>query len=205
MRVKCRLPKAACPATPGRKPCLISSACRSCAPSAIRAGGKQTSSLRTAVPSGRSLPTIPSRPSRIRQSISIASASRVKSRGWSRFEPATSARAAASAWSSAASSAAANSTRSAAALGSSVLQYSGVPGKAWAAASRAGATMSSTASAPRDTRPGTSATASSIDGSGIHVTETAPGAGSVFITTSPMNARVPSEPTTRRRKISSGV
>ena len=45
VRMKCRLPAEAWPARPGRKPCLPSSACRSLAASATRAGGTQTSSM----------------------------------------------------------------------------------------------------------------------------------------------------------------
>src|SRR6187551_3226799 len=51
--MKWRFPAEAWPATPGRKPCSPSSACRSFAPSAIRSGGTQTSSTISAVPSGR--------------------------------------------------------------------------------------------------------------------------------------------------------
>ena len=65
--------------------------------------------------------------------------------------------------------------------------------------------MSSTASAPSATRPGTSAAASLIDGSTIQLTVVLAGAGMVSITASAMNASVPSDPTMSRRKISSGV
>ena len=65
--------------------------------------------------------------------------------------------------------------------------------------------MSSTASAPSPTRPGTSAAASLIDGSTIQLTVVIAGAGMVSMTASAMNASVPSDPTMSRRKISSGV
>ena len=65
--------------------------------------------------------------------------------------------------------------------------------------------MSSTASAPLATRPGTSAAAWPIEGSAIQLTVVLAGAGMVLITASAMNASVPSDPTISRRKISSGV
>ena len=53
--MKWRFPAEAWPGDPGRKPCSASSACRSLAASAIRAGGTQTSSTISAVP-GRPQP-----------------------------------------------------------------------------------------------------------------------------------------------------
>ena len=77
--MKCRFPAEAWPATPVRKPCSPSSAWMSAEASAIRPGSTQMSSLISAVPSGRSLPTSPNMPSRTRQATSIRSGSVVKS------------------------------------------------------------------------------------------------------------------------------
>ncbi len=73
-----------------------------------------------------------------------------------------------------------------------------------AAVIRAGATISSTAVAPASTKSRTGAIASSIPGKWIHAVVVRAGRGTVSKTASATNARVPSEPTSRRRKISSG-
>ena len=73
-----------------------------------------------------------------------------------------------------------------------------------AAVISAGATISSTAVAPEATRSRTGAIASSMPGKWIQAVVVAGGTGTVSKTTSAMKASVPSEPTSRRRKISSG-
>ena len=73
-----------------------------------------------------------------------------------------------------------------------------------AAVIRAGATISSTAVAPLSTRSRTGAIASSTPGKWIQAVVVRAGTGTVSKTASAMKARVPSEPTRRRRKISSG-
>ena len=60
--MKCRLPAEAWPARPGRNPCLVSSAWRSLAPSAIRAEGTHTSSMIICTPGGRSAASRPASP-----------------------------------------------------------------------------------------------------------------------------------------------
>ena len=73
-----------------------------------------------------------------------------------------------------------------------------------AAVIRAGATISSTAVAPLSTRSRTGAIASSMPGKWIQAVVVWVGCGTVSKTASATKASVPSEPTTRRRKISSG-
>ena len=203
--VKWRFPWAACPAIPGMNPCLASSSCTSCAPCVKRSGGKQTSSVMRVEPSGRFLPTRPRSPSRTCQASSMASATLVNSTGLINLAALASSTTCRCVASSESESSAPISTSRAAALGSRVLQYAGVSAKAWPATVSAGATISSTADAPRRMRPGTRAIASSIVGTGIHATLVTRGAGIVSMTASAMNASVPSEPTRRRRKIPSGV
>ena len=73
-----------------------------------------------------------------------------------------------------------------------------------AAAIRAGATISSTARAPAATSASTGATAASMLGKWSQEIVVRRGWGTVWNTASAMKASVPSEPTSRRRKISSG-
>ena len=154
--MKCRLPAEAWPATPGRKPCLPSSAWMSRAPSAMRSGGTQTSSMISAVPGGRSRPISPCIPSRTDQTSSTRSWSRVQSASLIRRV----ARRAPRPPSPRAHRArrrrrrrtppAAPPTRA----GSS-RHSSGVPGIEWLATISDGATISSTAVAPAATKSGT--------------------------------------------------
>ncbi len=96
------------------------------------------------------------------------------------------------------------STRSAADSGGSSCHSLGVPGMMWLAAINAGATMSSTARHPASTSAGTGSTAASIEGKCSHAMAVRAGCGRVRNTASATNASVPSEPTTSRRRISSG-
>ena len=73
-----------------------------------------------------------------------------------------------------------------------------------AAVISAGATISSTAVAPLSTRSRTGAIASSMPGKWTQAVVVRAGSGTVSKTASATKASVPSEPTTRRRKISSG-
>jgi hypothetical protein len=203
--VKCILPCAACPATPGRNPCLVSNSWTSCAPSARRAGGKQASSVFSIDPSGRFLPIRSSKPSRTCQASSIASSTLVNSTGRRRLLLLTRSRTCRCVASSDAASVAPNSTRSAAALGSGVFQYDGVSAKACPAAFSAGAIINPTAEAPSATRPGTREMASSMVGNGIQATLVTLDAGTVSVVASTTKASAPSDPTSRRRKISSGL
>ena len=68
----------------------------------------------------------------------------------------------------------------------------------------AGATISSTAVAPASTKSRTGAIASSIPGKWIQAVVVRAGSGTVSKTASATKPSVPSEPTSRRRKISSG-
>ncbi len=106
--------------------------------------------------------------------------------------------------SSSASLAAPNSTSSTADSGGSSFHSSGAPTMFQAAVISAGATISSTAVAPLSTRSRTGAIASSIPGKWIQAVVVRAGSGTVSKTASATNASVPSEPTRRRRKISSG-
>ena len=205
MRLKCRLPADAWPATPGRNWCSASSAIRSPAHSAIRSGGTQTSSMISDVPSGRSRPVRPKSPSRTIHANSISSGSRVNAVGRSSSRSRSSSSAVATCASSAPSSSPPYSTSSAADSGGSSFQYSGDSGHVYAAAISAGATISSHARAPAATRPGTGSAAASTDEKWIHDVVVRAGTGRVSKTASATNANVPSDPTTRRRKISSGV
>ena len=81
----------------------------------------------------------------------------------------------------------------------------GAPAMFWAATISAGATISSTAVAPDSTRAGTGSVADSIPSKWSQETVVFEGFGTVSKTASAMKARVPSEPTSRRRKISTGV
>ncbi len=73
-----------------------------------------------------------------------------------------------------------------------------------AAVISAGATISSTAVAPEATRSGTGAIAASMLGKWTQAVVVTAGSGTVSKTASATKASVPSEPTRRRRKISSG-
>jgi hypothetical protein len=73
-----------------------------------------------------------------------------------------------------------------------------------AAVISAGATISSTAVAPEATRSPTGAIASSMPGKWTQAVVVSGATGAVSKTTSARKASVPSEPTRRRRKISSG-
>ena len=203
--MKCRLPAEACPATPGRNPCLPSSACTSRTHSAILAGGTQTSSMISDVPGGRSRPTRPNMPSRTCHATSIASASRAQFAGRSSSIPSRIAPARATRSSSAASSAAPNSTSSAADSGGSSSHVLSVPSIECAATISAGAPISSTAVAPAATSASTGSLAVSTSAKCSHEIDVRAGTGTVSKTASAMNASVPSLPMTSRRRISSGV
>ena len=73
-----------------------------------------------------------------------------------------------------------------------------------AAVISAGATISSTAVAPASTSSRTGSIAWSMSGKWTQAVVVRAGSGTVSKTASATKARVPSEPTTRRRKISSG-
>ncbi len=101
-------------------------------------------------------------------------------------------------------SSAPNSISSAADSSGSSFQYSGVPGIELAATISAGATISSTAVAPAATRSATGAVAASIESKWTQLSVVIAGTGTVSKTASEMKASVPSEPISRRRKISTG-
>ena len=183
----------------------MSSACRSLAISAICSGRTQTSSTISAVPGARIRPTSPCMPSRTVQWTSIRSGSRSNTGSRIRVRAASTSAARASAASSSASSAPPNSTSSAAEDGSSSRQLSGVPRMLWLAMISAGATISSTARAPAATKSRTGSSAASTPAKCSHETVVRGGCGTVSKTASAMNPSVPSEPTSRRRKISTGV
>ena len=105
---------------------------------------------------------------------------------------------------SAASSAPPYSTSSTADSGGSSFHSCGAPTMFQAAVISAGATISSTALAPLSTSSRTGAIASSMLGKWTQAVVVSAGSGTVSKTTSARKASVPSEPTTRRRKISSG-
>ncbi len=203
--MKWRFPAEVCPATPVRKPCSPSSAWMSAADSAIRAGGTQTSSMISAVPSGRSRPISPWSPSRTLQLSSTASASRVNSGPRIVVRLASTPAPSRSSASRSAASSERNSSSRAAEVGGSSFQYSGVPGIEFAATISAGATISSTALAPAATRSGTGSHAVSMLSKWIQLVVVWGRSGTVSITASAVKASVPSEPTSSRRKISSGV
>ena len=73
-----------------------------------------------------------------------------------------------------------------------------------AAVIRAGATISSTAVAPASTSSRTGSIAWSMSGKWTQAVVVRAGSGTVSKTASATKASVPSEPTTRRRKISNG-
>jgi hypothetical protein len=73
-----------------------------------------------------------------------------------------------------------------------------------AATMSAGATMSSTALAPSSTRFGTGAHASGMPAKWSHAVVVWAGTGRVSNVASQIRASVPSDPTIRRRKISTG-
>ena len=203
--MKCRFPAEVCPATPVRKPCSPRIAWMSAADSAIRAGGTHTSSMISAVPGGLRRPISPWRPSRTLQLSLMVSLSRVNSgpRMSSRL-PRTSAAFASIAGRSASSSER-NSIRSAAEVGGSSSQCSGAPGIEFAATISAGATIISTALAPAATRSGTGSQAASMLSKWTQLVVVFGNSGTVSKTASAVKARVPSDPTSSRRKISSGA
>jgi hypothetical protein len=96
------------------------------------------------------------------------------------------------------------STSSTADSGGSSFHSWGAPTMFQAAVISAGATISSTAVAPEATRSPTGAVAASMLGKWTQAVVVNGGTGTVSKTTSAMKARVPSEPTSRRRKISNG-
>ena len=199
------MPAEAWPATPGRKPCSPSSAWMSRADSAIRSGrhadvlddqrgpGRRGSGR----PARQPLADRPGDLDRarvageVRRPISSSSredllGARRPARRARRRSPRRTPRA--------------GRPRSAAAPASPA----GRPAMFWAATISAGATISSTALAPASTSAGTGRSADSIRRSGAR-RRRARGFGTVSKTASAMNPSVPSEPTIRRRKISTGV
>ena len=197
--MKWRLPAEAWPATPFRNSCSASRARSSSAPSAIRAGGTQTSSTISAVPGRRILPTRPWSPSRTRQLISMISSSRLNSTSRISSRSPSSSMARSSCWSSDSSSSPPNSTRRAAVVGSSSFQCSGAPVMFQEATISAGAPISSTAVAPAATRSGTGSMALGMSGKWIQARVVFFGIGRVLKITLEMKPRVPSEPIIRRR------
>jgi hypothetical protein len=150
-------------------------------------------------------------PSRTRQSISISSASRENCTGvWTctALRPPRARRISLAASSSGPSSSgvsARNSMSSAAEVGGSSFHASGTPGMFQAAAIRVGATISSVAVAPAPTSSPTAAAAPSRSSKPTRASVVWRPSGTVSNTASATKASVPSEPMTRRRKISSGV
>ena len=90
-------------------------------------------------------------------------------------------------------------------MGGSSRQCSGVPGIEWLATISAGATISSTALAPAATSSGTGSVAASIPSKWTQAVVVCGRSGIVSKTASETKARVPSDPTSSRRNISSGV
>ena len=144
-------------------------------------------------------------PSRTRQCISTVSGSRVNSNGRIVSCPARTSLAPATNRSRSAAWSERNSTSRAADSGGSSRQCSGVPGIEWLATISAGATISSTALAPAATSSGTGSVALSIPSKWTHAVVVCGRSGIVSKTASETNPRVPSEPTSSRRKISTGV
>ena len=207
--MKCRLPADAWPATPGRKPCLPSSAWMSLAASATRAGrhadvldDQRRAGRAQRADAGRACPRARA------SSISVCSWSRVNSRGLDQLvarehlaaPPASRA-------SSSASSSARNSTSSAAAVRWQLVPALGRAGHVRArAAISVGATISSIALAPAvDQRAAPARRPRRCPAKSSSAVVVWRPSGTVSNTASATNASVPSEPTSRRRKISSGV
>ena len=89
-------------------------------------------------------------------------------------------------------------------MGGSSIQSCGAPAMFCEATISAGATMSSTAVAPASTSAGTGSVADSMPSKWSQETVVLAGSGTVSKTASAMKPRVPSEPISRRRKISTG-
>ncbi|CAM5555777.1 hypothetical protein SGRI78S_03059 [Streptomyces griseus subsp. griseus] len=161
------------------------------------------------VPDGRDPPTAVTNALRAFQYPAIVPASRVKAlvtdtAGTTRSRPATTASAARSNASWPASSAARNSTSSAVVVRGSAAQSAGTPGTL-TEARRVLPSISSTAMAPASLKRGTAAAAAVREGKNSRALEIRRSSGRVSKTTSEMKPNVPSEPTIRPRRISTGV
>jgi len=155
------------------------------------------------VPRARAAPMVGRAPWRILQKLACSAGSWVKPAGSSRVSPAQAARAWRSSSRGSAPAAAWNSASRAATPAGSVRMCAGIPG--WfSMARRVARSISSRAAAPASRKGMMAVQAARMSGNSRKPVTFTGRSGTVRSTASEMKARVPSEPTSRFRKMSTG-